>query len=328
MIPIPTSVGNSATRAIVVAERFTVTYFADEFAKSLRTQQVTLPELRGLILRTTAHKKIFLPWLKCATFGTKRTKLGSLRHNDNVTAISGLELDYDDEEVSIELGATLLRRARLKSLLYTSPSHTDAKPRWRVLLPTSCDRPPQERKRLVARVDHACCGIFAPESFTLSQSFYFGSVKSNPAHRVIIISGDYIDQRDDLAAGIESTAAPRPNPERTCEEGRLMRALAFVPNDDWDWKYWCDVGLAIYGATNGSDAGFAMFDAWSRRSAKYDFAFTRKTWIGFRRSPPSRIGAGTIFFLASRFAPKWADQLDDFEPDARAVVQDFLEAME
>jgi hypothetical protein len=91
----------------------------------------------------------------------------------------------------------------------------------------------------------------------------------------------------------------------------------------------CDVGLAIYGATNGSDAGFVMFHAWSRRSeAKYDADFTRKTWIGFRRSPPNRIGAGTIFWLANHYAPKWADQLDDYEPQARAVVQDFLEAME
>jgi hypothetical protein len=294
----------------------------------LRTQQLTLPELRGLILRTTADSKSRLPWLKLAMFGGKRTKLGSLRHNDNVTAISGLELDYDGEEISIEQGAKLLRRARLRSLLYTSPSHTEAKPRWRVLLPLSCDRPPQLRRNLAARVDHACGGIFAPESFVLSQGFYFGSVKSNPAHRVVIIAGDYIDQRDDLAVGIGSTVAPRPNAERTCEEGRLMRALAFVPNDDWDWKYWCDVGLAIYGASNGSDAGFALFDAWSRRSAKYDDAFTRKTWIGFRRSPPGRIGAGTIFWLASQHVPQWADQLDDYQPHALAVVSAFLQEIE
>jgi hypothetical protein len=104
--------------------RFTITYFTNEFVKSLRTQQVTLPELREQILRTTADKKSRLPWFKGAVFGTKRTKLGSLRHNDNVTAISGIEADYDGEEISIELGATLLRRARLRSLLYTSPSFT------------------------------------------------------------------------------------------------------------------------------------------------------------------------------------------------------------
>jgi hypothetical protein len=182
----------------------------------------------------------------------------------------------------------------------------------------------------VARVDHVCGGIFAPESYVLSQGFYYGSIKSNPAHRVIIVSGDFVDQRNDLAFGIiESTAAPKPNAERTCEEGRLMRALAFVPNDDLEWVDWCNVGLAIFAATNGSDAGLAMFAAWSRRSeAKYDDAFTRKTWIGFRRSPPSRIGAGTIFFLATRFAPQWADQLDDYQPQALAVVRSFLEEIE
>jgi hypothetical protein len=163
----------------------------------------------------------------------------------------------------------------------------------------------------------------------LSLAYFFGSIKSNPEHRVIIVNGDYIDQRDDLAVATESSAAPKPNVERTCEEGRLVRALAFVPNDDVDWTIWINVGLAIFAATNGSEAGFVMFDTWSRRSeAKYDDAFTRKTWAGFRRSPPSRIGAGTIFWLASHHAPNWADQLDDLQPQALAVVSAFLEEME
>jgi hypothetical protein len=202
------------------SRRFQVTFFKDRFATSLRTRDMTLHELREQILRTTAHKKSLLPWLKCAVFGRKRSEANSLRHDENVEAISGVELDYDNEEVPLEQGAQILKRAGLLSLLYTSPSHSDAKPRWRVLLPTSRDLPPQQRRNLVARVNHVCGGIFAPESFALSQSYYFGAVNNNLDHRVIIIAGDYIDQRDDLAAGIKSDAAPKkPNGRRRRRSG-------------------------------------------------------------------------------------------------------------
>jgi RepB DNA-primase N-terminal domain/Primase C terminal 2 (PriCT-2) len=116
----------------------------------------------------------------------------------------------------------------------------------------------------------------------------------------------------------------KPNAVLTADDGRLARALAFIPNDDVDWKEWCDLGLAIFGATGGSDTGFALFDAWSQRSVKYDPHYTLKTWHGFERSPPKRIGAGTIFWLANRRCPKWADRLDDREPDALDTVAAFL----
>jgi hypothetical protein len=127
------------------------------------------------------------------------------------------------------------------------------------------------------------------------------------------------------------TAPSKPrksNAVLTADDGRLARALAFIPNPDVEWKEWCDLGLAIYGATGGSDMGFAMFDAWSQRSVlKYDPHFTAKTWGGFERSPPNRIGAGTIFYLASKHCPQWADWLDEHEPNALATVAAFLEAM-
>jgi hypothetical protein len=119
----------------------------------------------------------------------------------------------------------------------------------------------------------------------------------------------------------------KPNGVLTADDRRVARALAFIPNDDVEWKDWCDLGLAIFAATSGSDMGSAMFDAWSRRSAKYDASYTLKTWTGFQRSPPNRIGAGTIFYLASKHCPKWADRLDDGEPDACKMAAAFMETM-
>jgi Primase C terminal 2 (PriCT-2)/RepB DNA-primase N-terminal domain len=134
----------------------------------------------------------------------------------------------------------------------------------------------------------------------------------------------------DYAGAEFPTAQPeprKPNAVLTADDARLARALAFIPNPDVDWKQWCDLGLAIFGATGGSDMGFAMFDAWSQRSAKYDPHYTLKTWHGFERSPPNRIGAGTIFYLANKNCPKWADWLDARKPDALDMVAAFLESV-
>jgi hypothetical protein len=38
-------------------------------------------------------------------------------------------------------------------------------------------------------------------SFTLSQPFYYGSVNNNPNHKVELIDGDFVDERNDLVAG-------------------------------------------------------------------------------------------------------------------------------
>jgi hypothetical protein len=56
--------------------------------------------------------------------------------------------------------------------------------------------------------------------------------------------------------------------------------------------------MAMWAATSGSESGFALFDAWARRNPSYDRELTRKRWEGYHKSPPNRIGAGTIFHLA------------------------------
>lgn len=78
----------------------------------------------------------------------------------------------------------------------------------------------------------------------------------------------------------------------------LTDCVAAIPNNDETWGDWARVGLAIYDASGGSDEGFAVFDAWSRKSSKYCADETRSKWLGFRRSPPNRIGGGTLVHIA------------------------------
>ena len=95
--------------------------------------------------------------------------------------------------------------------------------------------------------------------------------------------------------------------------GKLMAPLAWVeaaiakiPNDEVDWDRWNTIGMAIFGATSGTEAGETLFLEWSKRApTKFHNGATRARWAHFHRSPPQRIGAGTLFYLARQRDPDW-----------------------
>jgi len=68
------------------------------------------------------------------------------------------------------------------------------------LCPLSEAMPPDRRSPLLGRLNGLFRGVFARESWTLSQSYYFGSIRDNPSHQVELIDGTPIDQHDDLDA--------------------------------------------------------------------------------------------------------------------------------
>jgi hypothetical protein len=184
--------------AAMTEQRITVTFFADHAAKQKRQEFLTIEELAALARDTTAPTKDQLPWWKLARFGNAVTRHGSLRHDQNVLAISGVEADYDGERVSFSEAVEIAEKAGLKAILYTSPSHSLARPRWRVLAPTSREYPPKDRARLLGRLNGLYRGIFAKESWSVSQSYFFGRVAANPAHQVEPVDGQPIDLLDEL----------------------------------------------------------------------------------------------------------------------------------
>lgn len=89
------------------------------------------------------------------------------------------------------------------------------------------------------------------------------------------------------------------------DPGEIAAALAAIPNDDPSWSWWNRVAMAVWSATSGGDDGFAMFDDWSRKWPGYSAKDTADRWQAISRSPPSRISAGTLFYMADEAAPGW-----------------------
>jgi P4 family phage/plasmid primase-like protien len=226
-----------------------VTFFRDYAAATKREERLDLHDLGRRIANAGAPVKDRLPWLKLARFGDIKTPLvqkpdgkwtgGSLRHNENVQFISGVEADYDGERISLDDALDTLRQAGVLALVYTSPSHIEDTPRWRVLCPFSVELPPTERSRQLARLNGLFGGAFSTESWTLSQSYYFGAVNRNPSHRVELIDGTPIDQMHELDAGaigkagrvngaerpINSTGGPSAPPSDARLEGFRLSVL-------------------------------------------------------------------------------------------------------
>jgi hypothetical protein len=108
-----------------------------------------------------------------------------------------------------------------------------------------------------------------------------------------------------LAAGGDARTPHVPGRQYQAEPELIAAALAVLPNADEDWETWNTVGMAIFRASGG--AGFAIFDGWSQKSAKYDARVTAEKWAQYFRCPPNRIGAGSLFHWANTISPGWSD---------------------
>jgi hypothetical protein len=95
--------------------------------------------------------------------------------------------------------------------------------------------------------------------------------------------------------------APQRYPRRRSELSQrhldLAEIVAAIPNN-CSWEDWNKIGMAIFAASGGSGDGFVVFDDFSAKSPKYDPHEVQKRWFNYRRSPPSRIGMGSLVYLA------------------------------
>lgn len=175
------------------------TVFPNTAARKKRELAETWPEIiERFRAPLVAREKSALPLLSFGVYGDTRTRDGNaLRSAANLISITGIEGDYDGQKMLLEDAAERMGMAGIRCVLYTTPTHDPDAPKWRVIAPLSRAYPPTERARFVARANGILGGVLTRESFTLSQSFYFGRVEGR-VYEVIAVEGDYIDLRDEF----------------------------------------------------------------------------------------------------------------------------------
>lgn len=264
-----------------------VTRFLDRTAQTKIDGTASLRQLAERIGEHVAEIKADLPWIKLAPFGDQKTPKGSLRHNTNMLAVSGVEGDYDDGEVTPDAAAALLRAAGVAGWIYTSPSHTAALPRWRVLAPLSREMPVSARRELCGRLNAALGGILTTESFTDSQSYYFGRLTDSDEFESVLVEGAPIDRLTLPAvypAGVSTHTAEldeldldtkrfkaEESFKEDVESGLLARALNSIaehPSDDGYRGDWATIVQALCHASSGSKQGYEIWLDWVKKSPR------------------------------------------------------------
>lgn len=87
---------------------------------------------------------------------------------------------------------------------------------------------------------------------------------------------------------------------RSSGEGDVeeIRDMLTVLSPDMPYESWIKVGMAIHDGTNGSGAGFTVWDAWSRSSTKYKDGETGRKWHSFGKFNGESVKVGSLVKMA------------------------------
>jgi hypothetical protein len=198
------------------------TTFDDVRGKVLIEHETTWPAFVEM-LRTQPRvpQKEMAPLVSLCTYGDRVLPGGESRRNaENVTAVHGVEVDYDGEVISPEEGLRTLEAAGVKAVVCTTASHTPEAPRWRAFLPFAASGSLDDREAALERVNGLFGARIAQESFSVSQAFYIG-----PAG-----DAEYFCEATDGQTVDTATHLPRvPKKHRVRPEGTI------TPDTEEDW---------------------------------------------------------------------------------------------
>ncbi len=206
-----------------------VSIFRNKSGKVLdRAERLTLDEIEKLILdEAPVAKKDDQRLLKLAKFGDSLSRHKSIRHDDNVVEVHGIEIDYDGGLVNASEVIQILQSRNIEALAYTTTSNTTDNPRWRLLVslqtPLIGDKNNIKEKRsyYCGIINTLIGGIAERESFTLSLAYFFGRLNDKSPPETYRSRGQCIDETVDLpnptnsrARGVSGANTDSPAPAR------------------------------------------------------------------------------------------------------------------
>jgi hypothetical protein len=157
-----------------------------------------MEELHDMANNTRAERKEDLPRFIAGKFGTKRSSKNSLRFDDNLVARTGWAVDYDGEIMPLDEAKRRCNRVGLICFGYTSPSHRNSAPRWRLAGPFSCDITAAEYPRMIARVHGLLGRALAAESGKPTQAMFIGRIDGADFDSFVGDGEEMLDEMEEL----------------------------------------------------------------------------------------------------------------------------------
>jgi hypothetical protein len=148
--------------------------------------------------------------------------------------------------------------------------------------------------------------------------------------RVMRLSGFYHCKREPflvraISSNIDTPAYPHTIFERKAPEQHnpgekqpatnrdvmmTIAALRVIPST-LIWHNRNYIGMAVWRACDGSIEGFEVWCAWLKKSGRFSDTHAKRQWRKYFKSQPSKLGLGTLVFLADAADPNWRDWLLD-----------------
>jgi hypothetical protein len=107
-----------------------------------------------------------------------------------------------------------------------------------------------------------------------------------------------------VAAGADAAAGPTTSSKLVADDPAAVKSALL--HDDLPWNDWNVIGMATWAATAGSEIGREAFAIWSAKSSKNDPVATENRCQHYKTSPPTKIGFGSLVYLARKHSPGWS----------------------
>ena len=195
--------------------KIAVTILENRLGLAAIQTEMTLAEIAQLSLNEPPGKtKDDLRMIKGCRLGPTRSQAGSLRTDANLGNLSAIIADYDSEQMAMQIAHDRLDALGIIHMLKTSASHQPGKDRWHLICPLSRELPKTEHTPMLNRLHGVLGGVLNPESWTLSQFYYLGSVVGGHPIEVLISDDNerYIDEADELDLTAIGKPKPKPKP--------------------------------------------------------------------------------------------------------------------
>jgi hypothetical protein len=236
---------------------------------------------------------------------------GRTRGKENISAMTGLVLDFDNKiEIPTTVGSvtSLLQQKEIMHFWYHTYSHTEEVPKWRLILPFNESVILEDWDNIFER-----CLLYLgepegidPASKRAAQIYFFPYM---PPNSITYFQGEACFGKllaPYSLAKMSKKIKPNPKNEqiehlsnevkRVCKENDFTKAesaLRFI-SPDIDYNDWIRIGMALQGAFGGR--GFDLWNKWSKEGSKYkgrdDLAIH---WTTFQKTG---LSLGTLLLMA------------------------------
>jgi len=214
----------------------------------------------------------------------------------------GLDMDTEDERSTID---TLMKDffiGRYASFIYSTISHTDEKPRSRVIF--MLDTPIMQAKNY-AMAASALLWLFGAADRQCKDAvrFYYGA----PGCRVEMINNILpLDVIKHLIEQYQETGAKehkkQSNYHAPADQEEVAAALKFIPPWQIDYTEWVEILMALH--AQFGDGGYALAESWGDGKGNE----IEKKWASFKAdgNVTGAVTIATVFGIAKRFGWKKA----------------------